>query len=324
MESAAPKIRSTAPLAGEHGWFRGRRRVYVELVRAALGEVLLTRALDIGAGGGGFVRALAELAQHVERVDLEPAALAPDARLELPAGVAADARQLPFRARSFDLVTLFDVLEHIDDERRVLAEARRALRPGGVIALTVPAYGWLDSLGAGSVRRYSRSSLRRALVRSGFQVERITHTNVALFPALAPTVLALELIERLRLVPRHVRHLRSAVPMPRWLSSVLGHMFAAELALSSRFDLPIGHSILAIARRPTAERRRRRPVRVETPARSVEHVRGVAERVRGLAERARGVAAPEPAAVLPSAAENERATPTRASRTEISAPRPES
>lgn len=287
MDSARSLAEPRAP-HGEHGWFRGRRRVYVELVRAALGEVLLTRALDVGAGGGGFVRALAELAEHVERVDVCPAVLAPDPGTGLGAGIAADARQLPFRARSFDLVTLFDVLEHIDDERRVLAEARRALRPGGVIALSVPAYGWLRPRGerrAGRTHRYSRSSLRRALEGAGFQVERITHTNVALFPALAPTVLALELIERLQLVPRHVRHLPRSVPMPRWLSAVLGSLFAAELTLSSRFDLAIGHSILAIARRPTAERRRRvraRPATVRAPESVTESAHG------------------EPAAPLPS------------------------
>lgn len=289
----------TALPHGEHGWFRGRRRVYVELVRAALGEVLLKRALDVGAGGGGFVRALAELAEQVERVDVSREALAPDPAAQLHAGIAADARQLPFRARSFDLVTLFDVLEHIEDERRVLAEARRVLRPGGVIALSVPAYGWLRPSGereAGRVHRYSRSSLRRALEGAGFQVDRITHTNVALFPALAPTVIALEVIERLRLVPRYVRHLPRAVPMPRWLSSVLGSMFAAELTLSSRFDLPIGHSILAIARRPTAERRRRR-TRASAPATTLEPKLDIALR--------------EPAAPLPSAAGNERAAPSR-------------
>jgi len=252
--------RQFAELEREHWWFRGRRRVYLELLRAALGSVRVPRALDLGGGAGGFSEALGDAAERVVRVDLDAEALRLAQERRAGPCAVADARRLPFRARSFDLVALFDVLEHVPEEARALAEVRRVTRPGGLIVLSVPAYAWLyanNDRVAGHVRRYTRARLRRALEAGGLRVERVTHTNVALFPAIAPAVLLLKLAERLRLVPRRSQHTNLSLPAPRWLSALLYRVFAAELWLSRRFDLPVGHSILALARRPTAERTRR-------------------------------------------------------------------
>src|SRR5579859_2648034 len=76
--------------------------------------------------------------------------------------VEADVTALPFADESFDSVVLGEVLEHVENARGALAEARRVLRPNGVLVLSVPSgperMGPSDRW-AGHLRRYDRSGL---------------------------------------------------------------------------------------------------------------------------------------------------------------------
>jgi SAM-dependent methyltransferase len=56
--------------------------------------------------------------------------------------VVADATALPFDDASFDAVTMFDVIEHVEDDARAIAEAKRVLRPGGFLLVTTPNEHW--------------------------------------------------------------------------------------------------------------------------------------------------------------------------------------
>jgi SAM-dependent methyltransferase len=86
----------------------------------------------------------------------------------------ANVSALPFADSSFDGAVLGEVLEHIEDDRAALTELRRVLRPGGVLALSVPAnpglFGPSDEW-AGHVRRYSRRDLLDACTDAGLTVE---------------------------------------------------------------------------------------------------------------------------------------------------------
>jgi SAM-dependent methyltransferase len=109
------------------------------------------RVLDMGCGGGRHafelfrrgarVIALDRDAGEVASVNAMFAAMAEAG--EAPAGASAvavrgDAYELPFPDGSFDRIVAAEVLEHLPDDRRAFAELRRVLRPGGLIAVTVP------------------------------------------------------------------------------------------------------------------------------------------------------------------------------------------
>ena len=96
------------------------------------------RLLEIGGGQSGLSKMLYPGA-HVTNADLDPAFA--EVACNRQPGVefrAADAADLPFADESFDAVTLFDLLEHVEDDVTVAREALRVTRPGGVILVTTP------------------------------------------------------------------------------------------------------------------------------------------------------------------------------------------
>ena len=256
MEAVA--VEQFQRLERDHWWFRGRRAVYLGLLRHHLAGARPARILDLGCGMGGFVEGLHELGDSVVAADFDPAGL--HARRELgrdrdrSAPVQASGADLPFADASFDLVCLFDVLEHLEDDRAALDEVLRTLRPGGRVCVSVPAYPALFSNNdrvARHYRRYTRRSLAAVLDSAGFELERNTHTNVLLFPLILPAVLATKAWESLA-GGRDSEHTNLSWSLPRAAHEVCFRAFAAELPLTRRFDLPAGHSIIAIARRPAS------------------------------------------------------------------------
>jgi ubiquinone/menaquinone biosynthesis C-methylase UbiE len=108
------------------------------------------RVLDLGCGKGRFARPLAEAGAEVIGIDLSAAMLADADGI---ARVRGSARRLPFAAASFDAVIAVEVFEHLAAIDEVLSEARRVLRPGGVLAIVDKNAGalnadrpWLPSL----------------------------------------------------------------------------------------------------------------------------------------------------------------------------------
>jgi SAM-dependent methyltransferase len=168
--------------AAEHEWgtepeFVGPRH---ELRERLLLDLFLSASpgpsvLNAGAGQGSFSLRLARLGFEVTSIDDSPAAV--DVLLaRLPGPVElADVTAMPFTEETFDAAVLGEVLEHVPDDAGALAEVARVLRPGGVLAVSVPAnparFGPSDRW-AGHLRRYSRDMLVGACERSGFRVRR--------------------------------------------------------------------------------------------------------------------------------------------------------
>ena len=153
---------------------------------------------------------------------------------------------LPWEAESFDLVTALDVIEHIEDDRAVLAEVRRVLRPGGTLLITVPAYqalwGPQDEI-SHHKRRYRARQVGERLTGAGLETIKLSYFNTLLFPPIAAV--------RVLRPHRPGRELKSdfTLTQPGRLNDVLARAFAAEAALVARFNLPFGVSIVAIARK---------------------------------------------------------------------------
>jgi len=134
--------------------------------------------LDIGAGRGGFVAEARRRGIEAWALDAEPAAAAIWARNGV-AGVLGDAFEPPFREAAFDIVRLKELIEHVEQPRRLVAAASALLRDGGRLIAHVPS-PYSQFYPAGNfwddythVRPFSRLGLRRLMEDSGLRVLRI-------------------------------------------------------------------------------------------------------------------------------------------------------
>lgn len=232
------------PLLDGHPWYVGRNRAILAFLRRHAPDVLTGPALDLGCGGGFVTAWLAQNGVDVRGADilLEGLRLA-RRRTTAPLALFAPGR-LPY-VEQFDLVVLADVIEHADDDIGLLAEARRALRPGGAVLVTVPAFSWLWGRiddAAYHRRRYTVSGLRAALRHADFAVQAASYYMMPLVPV----------IFLRRSSPRGDladTFLECSTPPGRILSAVLSLYLRLEEWWLGRGTIPIGSSLLAIARK---------------------------------------------------------------------------
>jgi len=116
-------------------WTRGLER-RLELMSRCVG-LEGKRILDIGCGVGAFVRRLREFSPEVYGVDVDAQRVTEGAR-EVPNLALAVGEHLPFADKTFDVVLLHEVLEHVTDDQGTLREAGRVLAPGGRVVIFCP------------------------------------------------------------------------------------------------------------------------------------------------------------------------------------------
>lgn len=230
-------------------WYFKALHAHVERELAAALGARPARILDAGCGTGGLIRRLSprHRAWSWVGVDSEPAACAL-ARVRTTEA-AAEIRQarveaLPWGDEAFDAVVSADVLYHVDDDDAALRDFFRVLRPGGAVVINVPAYRWLWSYhdeATQARRRYGRDEVKEKLRATGFGDVRTTHWNTLPLPLIVVR-------RKLLPAPRGGSDVRAyAAPVERVLSAAMA-LEAAWLGRGGR--LPVGSSILAVARKP--------------------------------------------------------------------------
>jgi len=153
-----------------HFWFRARRGVIVRLFERHVRRS--DRVLEVGAGTGSVAATLAARGFNVAVTDVHHQALEFAGRKGLAERYEFDLMMMPFNEQ-FDVVGLFDVLEHIDDDRAALLAIRRVLKPDGRLILTVPAHAWLwnqSDVLARHKRRYGLKEVRQRVASAGFEL----------------------------------------------------------------------------------------------------------------------------------------------------------
>jgi SAM-dependent methyltransferase len=235
-------------------WYVGQRAIAHALLAPVATELLAPgrspRILDAGCGTGGNLAHLARLGRAVG-IDLAPEAMVRWAGRGVRAA-RASILTLPFPDQTFDLVTSFDVLYHdwIPEDGAAVTEMARVLRPGGWLLVRVPALELLRGAHDEAVatrRRYTRRHLAALLKDRGLKVVRSTYANSLLFPLL----LARRTLDRLL-----GREGSDVAFLPAPLERLFKGLLLAEAAFVRRgISLPVGASVLALARRPNDQRR---------------------------------------------------------------------
>jgi SAM-dependent methyltransferase len=225
-------------------WYVARRSLIERIITDELGERADARLLDVGSGTGAN---LAAFTRHVRAVgvDMSTEALAFCKLRGVPSVARSRVEQLPFPDGTFDVVTALDVLEHTDDDLEVLAELRRICRPGGLVVITVPAYGFLWSEHDEALkhrRRYTRHELRNKLTLTDFSVQRASYFITALFFP----ILGLRIYQGI--VKRSTHPQTSLRVLPGWMNRALVHLLGLEHLVFRHINLPFGVSLVALAR----------------------------------------------------------------------------
>jgi len=204
------------------------------------------RVLDIGCGTGYVTELLCRAAPEatVYATDTSVAGLTMTAqRLENRAlFIHLDAADIPFR-NAFDLITTFDVLEHIEDDQSVINETYRALKQGGGVIHFVPQHPWTYSPAdrtSRHFRRYATTELQQKLRRAGFE---ITFTSSFIF-FLFPLYVASRLKSKITGHHSHEAERQKAA----WIGRLLDSVQDVELALLKRkWSYPCGVSRAVVA-----------------------------------------------------------------------------
>lgn len=172
-----------------HWWFRARRKIIHETLKLFCTNKK-ERALDIGCGTGFNAAILENFASEVSGLDFSDTALELARKLS-PRIILIKGDFLEFKpAQKYNIITLLDVLEHIEDDAAALRRIEDILEPGGVALITVPAFSFLwtehDNL-LHHKRRYTKKELIN-LIRSGtnLDIKKISYFNTLMFaPILA-------------------------------------------------------------------------------------------------------------------------------------------
>ena len=236
----------TRQAEANHFWYRGFRNYLLPVFHAAVAGRSRIRILDVGCGTGYN---LGLLARHGAAfgLDLNERGLAL-ARQEGRPLMRADTAHLPFADGTFDLVTSFDMMQCIPTDREAVREMARVVKPGGVVVVSMAA---LDVLHGDhsevwrEYRRYTRASARALAEQAGLRVERVAFMFAVLFPLL----LVSRGVQRLTRRFREVRDDTDITIPPAPVNGLLSWLLRAEATLSRRVGMPVGSSLLVVARK---------------------------------------------------------------------------
>lgn len=236
--------RALAEIEETMWWYKGRRKVCFDMLDRYVGQDSAKKILDVGCGTGYNVRLL-ERYGTVCGIDASAEALDFCRARGIQNVSLHGADALPFPSQTFDLLTAFDVIEHIEDDRGALLEFSRVLKPGGWLLIYTPALPWLYNRHDRIVhhkRRYRFPELEDKLSNSGWKIRHLAYVNAFVLP--------LVLLARFfsNFGPED-RHQEMEVPHP-FINDVLTKLCAVEQILVRRSLLPIGMSLVALVQKP--------------------------------------------------------------------------
>lgn len=228
-------------------WFKSRNKLLIWAIKKYCPN--FQSLLEIGCGTGFVLSGISKKFPYSTLFGSEifiaglgfAAARLPSAKF-----MQMDARSIPFE-NEFDVIGAFDVLEHIKEDQDVLAQICTALKPEGLILLTVPQHPWLWSPideYAFHQRRYAAEDLHQKIEAAGFRVIRSTSFVTTLLPAMMIS----------RFLQSKVADKKfdatAELKISPWLNALFSRLLGFELALIKRgLNFPVGGSRLVVARK---------------------------------------------------------------------------
>ncbi|OGT06713.1 MAG: hypothetical protein A2103_01100 [Gammaproteobacteria bacterium GWF2_41_13] len=229
-------------LENKNFWFRSRNKLILWALKKYFSH--MNHFFEIGCGTGYVLSAIEQFfpgltltGSDIYLKGLEFASK----RLKKVELFQMDARNIPF-LNEFDVIGAFDVLEHVDDDERVLSQMYQAVKQGGGVILTVPQHqclwGSMDEISCHK-RRYSKKDLINKCEKAGFTIHKITSFVSILFPIMW--------ISRLK---KSNKDLKDDLSLNKFFNFTFDQAVGLDrLLIKMGFDLPFGGSLLVVAKK---------------------------------------------------------------------------
>ena len=239
----AGKYPALAKVESENFWFRSRNKLIVRILSRHFGNQ--KSFLEIGCGTGfvlsGVAAAFPEARMSASEIDLAglPFVRQRVARAEI---FQMDACQIPFKDE-FDVIGAFDVIEHIEEDEKVLNQIYNACKPGGGVIITVPQHPWLWSpldTHSHHKRRYTKKELVGKIKEAGFEVAETFSFVSLLMPFMW--------LSRLKSASGKDYDPMRELALPKFINWVFCRFMDLERVLfKAGVQFPLGGSLLCVA-----------------------------------------------------------------------------
>lgn len=234
-----------------HWWFVGRRKIvfsildkYIPVVKGQL------RLLDVGCGTG-FNLARLDKYGHATGVDISEEAVKFSRLRNCKDVLKIDKGNLPFNNNTFNVVTVLDVIEHIDDDYTALGDYYRVMKDKGILLITVPAYRFLwgaHDVAVDHRRRYVARDLKNKVEKAGFAVKKLTYYETLFLPFVFLSRIKEEFAKNVADNSSPVIRIKDR---SYFVNRLLGFIFSLEARFLKGFDSKCGVSLLLVARKST-------------------------------------------------------------------------
>jgi SAM-dependent methyltransferase len=226
-----------------HWWYRVRRELVHDILLNYFGNQTHLRLVDIGCGTGALTKEL-ERYGECTGIDFSEKALDFCRSRGVRDVQIGTVEATGFEANTFDVVLCLDVLEHIPNDTKGIAEIKRILKPGGVAIIFVPVFTFLWSVTdelSHHYRRYRLPELTEKFRTEDFVLLRKSYFNTFLFPLIA----LVRIIVRLLGIPTS-SEMETGNGM---VNAFLYRIFTLERRLLRHMNFPFGVSGMLVIRK---------------------------------------------------------------------------
>lgn len=236
------EIQKLADYEGENWWFVGRRKIVSDFIMKYSKMDHNLKILDAGSGTGKTTNYLKQIGD-VYGIERSFTGVMHCNKLRLKV-VQGHLNHLPFTTNTFDIITMLDVLEHIENDLEILQKLKPLLKPNGKLIITVPAYQYLwteHDVALSHFRRYTVKTLENVLKKADFQISRTSYFFTILFPLIFLTKILLKIKK-----PKNDSQSHSQ-QFPEIIDNFLQKIILFESKILKKINFSFGASIICVA-----------------------------------------------------------------------------